>query len=800
MVPSQTGVSGIAQLTLAEFLLPLIELAKIAPALVDVNTVHFHDNLTALVASDSDVILAFAGGESYVLDNTLTDADVNSPEIIKNTGGNFYKLREDTSKIRHNLNDFSEFPTALISPLVSRLPVNGVLYSRVDSDPEHMYSAQDSEGQWWEFDNPYVVSNMAHEPSIVAAIYQKIERVYSGVDTEFRKADTVNVLAALAYKKQIPYTHVEAFDVRVRFDPVAEAFAIDGTDESLPFGQITDEDYFTANVPVAFNTLTNRTAYVKPRQQHNALERTLRWGNATNSLFEGNTIMFYETADFRDETVALEDKAYEAIELFGRHRIGDGNGQKLFLESAVVTNTVTDVSFSKLVNDPRNNTGEDAIYRATVTYGSPWHPQMTVGKAVVNRGISGATRADDGVCVINGAYEVLTMSPDRQSLTFDVWNPRESTAGADPQPLPDVGVLGTVQSGGISPNTALCQNMNIAPIGGWDGKGFEGYLSFERGARFRLQGIAFVDHTITANNELWDSANPTGYTGDRKLLFMGHDCHGVLAANNAFAGGEGSAIRTYGGNTLYSIHTIMGGTARDHLSRVGYRFQQNTSGQLVRCTTAGFTSRAVELGNSCTLSVHACGFFGNHYGCYCILTSFISTNSALFMWHNRALYTQSTAEVTIGTRFYSNQWALSWDGGEVRGTPSFDGNTFDTLGDVGPGEYYRGGWWRSVPSMEPPSPKIFLTGGRITGRVLALTEANSITFTDTGPGTPYAFTFISEPAVQDYNVLITPRDEAVKNWKFEYVGNTGFTVHLYDVNGVLIDADFSFNVAETRSI
>ena len=705
----------------------------------------------------------------------------------------------DGQPLISTIDNLTQLSNATINPLYRRIAVGNATYQRVSDNPGHMYSGQDSEGQWWEINEQQYISTMALDPEDVPEEYRRFERVQIPAGSVFGREDTVNVLASIARNQDRPYVHVETFDVRVRYDPIAEAF-------SLP----DDDEQIFAEVRESWRTQATLDLYRPARRNHNALAKAMRWAMGTFSLRQGNTILYYQTADFRtqpDKTL----RAHSAIPVFGKHRIGDGNGQKLFMESAGVTNTIQNVTFTKLSNDPRNEPGQDAIYRATVTYANRWDDILVVGKSVANRGVSGHTRADDGVSVINGAYEVLTISSDRRTLTFDVWNPREQTAGADPVPLPLNPTIGQpasedaegnvipatwITSGGIIPNNALVVDCQISPVGGWNGKGFEGYISFERGAMFRWRSIGMVDKTTIEDNELWDSANPTGFTGDRKLMFLGHDCHGVLEANCTFAGGEGAAIRTYGGNTLYSIHTVMGSLCRNHLTHVGYRIQQNTTGQLIRTTTTGYTSRGMELGNSCTFSIHACNFYACNYGVYAILFSTISTNSATILYCNRGIYSQGGVEMTVGTRVYSCQWGLSWDGGEFRGSPAFSGNVFDTLGGVGPGVYYRGGWWRNIPSLRPPVPNIYASGGRITGRTIAF---NSDITLDTEVTDRYRFTF-AESRQLDFNVLITPRDEAVVKVKFEYVGTTGFDVFLYNAAGEVIDADFSFNVLNIRDV
>ncbi len=686
------------------------------------------------------------------------------------------------------LNTQADISSATINPLFLKVNVGGITYARRDENPAHMYSVSDAEGNYWEIDNPYYISNMALDPASVPSPYNTPSRVFNTSTTVFGREDTVSVLASIARKQDKPFTTVEDFDTRVRFDPIADAF-------SLP----DDDAQIYAELPSALRTTASLTQYRAARENHNALEKAYRWGNSTFSLQKGNLIMFYEPDDYEmaaDKTTA----SYAPIPLYGKHRIGDGVGQKLFVESRVVSNTITNVSFVKLENDARNEDGDNAIYRATVTYANPWASQVTVGKSVANRGVSGATRAEDGVSVINGAYEILTMSSDRRVLTFDVWNPRELTAGADPLPLPLNPSLGSITPGGIPVNTAIVADFQMCPVGGWDGKGFEGYLSFERGAKFRFRGVGMVDYTDIANNKLWDSSNPTGFTGDRKLMFLGHDVQGILESNCTFAGGEGASLRTYGGNTLYSVHTVMGGLSRNHLTEVGYRIQQNTTGQLVRTTTGGYIFRGIELGNSCTMSIHSCGFYGSNYGAYAIINSCLSTNSATFMYCNRHIYSQSIVEMTPGTRLYSAQWAMSWDSGEFRGSPYLEGNVFDTLGNVGPGTYYRGGWWRNIPSLNPPTPEVDATqpGGRITGRTLALAQSGYLTLDNTVTDR-YKFVFAEARVGQDFNVIITPRDENVHRHKFEYVDTTGFDVFLYNSDGAVIDADFSFNVANTRT-
>lgn len=723
-----------------------------------------------------------------VLDGRLQDVDLTDQiaqvQALVDTLGGTYDGELP-------LNTQADINSATINPLFLKVNVGGITYARRDENPAHMYSTQDAEGNYWEIDNPYYISNMALDPASVPSPYNTPSRVFASSTTVFGREDTVSVLADIARKQDKPFTTVEDFDTRVRFDPISEAFSLPDDD-----AQIYDE------LPSALRTAASLIQYRPARENHNALEKAFRWGNGTFSLKKGNLIMFYEPSDFGNS--AGDTPSYAPIPLFGKHRIGDGVGQKLFVESRVVSNTIINVSLAKLDNDPRNEPGDNAIYRATVTYGSAWGDHVVVGKAVANRGVSGATRAEDGVSCINGAYEILTISEDRRTLTFDVWNPRELTAGAEALSLPSNPALGNITPGGVPANTAIVADFQMCPVGGWNGKGFEGYLSFERGAMFRFRGVGFCDWTDNSNNELLDSANPTGFTGDRKLLYLGHDVHGILEANCTFAGGEGAAIRAYGGNTLYSVHTIMGGLARNHLTEVGYRIQQNTTGQLIRTTSAGYTLRALELGNSCTFSVHSCGFYACNYGVYAIVNSCVSTNSATIMYCNRNLYSQGMVEMTVGTRLYSSQWAMSWDSGEFRGSPYLEGNVFDTLGNVGPGEYYRGGWWRNVPSLNPPSETGETNyGGRVTGRALALTQAGHLYLDDTVTDR-YRFRFgtaasPSSRVAQDFNVVITPRDEAVKSWKFDYQSLWGFDVYLYDAAGASIDADFTFNVIDTRA-
>ena len=727
-----------------------------------------------------------------VLDGRLQDVDLTAQiaqvqALIDTLGGSY---DGDLP-----LNKQADIATATINPLFLKVNVGGINYSRRDTNPGHMYSVADAEGNFWEIDNPYYTTLNALDIADVPLVYQVVTRVNADGGDTFNDVDILTELTKVARSQNRRYVHTSADDILVGFDPVDEAFSLPDDDE-----QIADE------LSIAFNTPEGIASFRPARQNHNAYEKACRWNMSCQNLLKGICILYY---------VPVTTNA--AIELFGKIRFGDTN-EKLYLQGATKTNTLESATMVKLEADPRNRTvtiggtdvTENAIYRVTATYELDWGDFLQVGKAVGNKSACGLTRADDGAAVLNGAYEVLTKSGDGRTITYDIWNSRESAPMVDAGQ--SVGLPATVVLGddgiehsvtGVLPRAAICNDLQLAPVGGWDGKGFEGYMSFERGAKFRFNSVGMIDYTDTANNPLVDNPGETVSSvlpNDRKMIFLGVDCYGELQTNCTFAGATGSIIRMYGGrNNLYSVHTVMGGLSRYSQSGDGYRLQQNSTAQLIRCTTAGFHSRSLEAGNSCTLSVHQSIFANSLRHIYGIINSSVSTNSALMVWGESGIMTQGIVETTAGTRIYSHQQALRWDGGEVRGAPVLDGNVYETLGDVGPGAYYRGGWWRDIPSLNPPV-NIFIPGGRVTARALSFETNVTLEAPSTIVTGEYKFIFDTPRIGQDFNVTVTPREDTVDRCYFEYDGLTGFSVFLRDTAGAAIDADFSFSISEMRDV
>lgn len=669
------------------------------------------------------------------------------------------------------LNTLAELAAVTIPPNQDRISVGGIPFERVFSDPGHPFAAQDSAGGWFE---------------IRASEYYSFMAAIAPTSGSITYLDNVNSLIAVAYKQDRPFISYETDDLSFYVDPVGEPLSLDG-----------DEDYIVANTASEFLTPAVAAEYLVYRQQHNRLDHAMHWANSIKNMKEGVVnLRRVEPPQISDpENPGSTYAPYSPIKTFGFTRLEYNSGHGLNVDGVAVTNTIESVSFIHLSGDSRNQTDsdgvptEDAIWRAVVTYVNPWDRRYAQpGMAVSNRGVSGGDNASKGVSAINGTYEIVEVSPDLRTLQFDVWNARSAI------PLPSLPTLGTATANGIVANSAFINAFQIAPVGGWNGKGIEGYWNFERGAKLTISDVTFVDYTDKLNNPLQDAGSEiAGFgksVGDRKCLYFGFDAVGILRANVGLSGFTGSSIRTYGAGTeLYSVHTVIGGLTRNHTAKVGYRFQQNSNYNLIRCTTAGHTQRSVEVGASCKGSMHQCLFANSYYAGYGILDSYMSTNSSVTHYCFVAFYTKGLCELN-STQIYGCQHCLGWSGGVFEGTIIESDNGGLTVAGVGPNVPAAGGYWRDNSSLDISTAAF--DGGRITGGVLVFDRDLTLNHSSTGV---YEFTFGTPMAAQNFNVVVTPRENFGGRFWFTYLGSTdGFTVHFVDGAGNPVDVDFNFNV------
>ena len=656
--------------------------------------------------------------------------------------------------------DRSTLGITAVDALVNDVAIASRRYRRkVAGEGDHSAIEQASaDGQVWVLDEPEFFATDAITP--------------------ISETNVENIAAAALALNKV-YCHNVDFDIPILVDP-----------EANPLTKSTDEDRLLETgkdkiVPVGFITPANKTEYLGYMAAFNEFERVLKWS---------------EKIRFSGEGRAYITLAHGLHKMFGQYTRTLG-ASDLFFEGQTINQGVIQRPIMTGVTFAAHPTRGAQYYTATVTLNEPLDDEIVEGMTVGIRVVEGVVPTpfdenipleDEIVTLMMGAHLIDDITePGRTSFTCTVYD--SQNIGLINGILVTNPNLETVKVGHSSlfRNECNIPLSQMAPIGGWDGKGTEAFLNFERGSNTYWKYIGMADHTDTANN-------PGSTLGDRKMVFCSINAYWQGTADNVINGGEGRTIRTFGTTHLYHIRTIIGGVAKNHVSERGWGLQQNCDAELLRVTSGGYKTEVLELGASTRVNYQQSEMSNGGIGAYVLNDGELSLNSARIYAMGSGILNQGFVEVSTGTLIRSCAIGLDWRSGVGRGSPKLMNNTIDTIDETGFNKTIRGGYWSTSAgaAIDPIGP----IGLKITAsgfvRKRTSTKLNAAR---TGVGT-YVITFNADQKASTihYSVQVTLLD----NPGFYCVTSeaiTGFTILTFDTDGDAADREFSMQFSEIRA-